>query len=275
MGSGPVGYNVHANGIRHHLVRHGKSGLPQMLLVPGITSPAVTWDFVAARLAETYEVHVLDVRGRGLSQAGDLDYSLEAMADDVVALVAELRLDRPVILGHSMGARTAIRAGRKAPGVFAGLILADPPVSGPGRRAYPSAWPWYEDSILLAQRGCSAEEMKAFCPTWTQDQRALRAEWLHTCELRAIDAAYKGFHTDDIHVDLPHLDLPMRLIVAGGSPVIEASDVEEIRRLAPAIEVVTVEGAGHMIPWDDLDGFLNAVAGFPAVSQEAVANGSR
>ena len=275
MDGSPFGYNVHANGIRHHLVRHGAPGRRQMLLVPGITSPAVTWDFVAAPLSETYEVHVLDVRGRGLSQAGDLDYSLDAMADDVVALAFALDLDHPVILGHSMGARTAIRAARKAPGLFSGLILADPPVSGPGRRSYPSAWPWYEDSILLAQRGCSAEEMKAFCPTWTENQRALRAEWLHTCELRAIDAAYKGFHTDDVHTDLPHLDLPMRLVVAGGSPVIETADIEEIRTLAPGIEVVTVEGAGHMIPWDDLDGFLAAVAGFQAVNGEGTANGSR
>ncbi|MFS0850685.1 MULTISPECIES: N-formylmaleamate deformylase [Novosphingobium] len=271
----PLGYNVHANGIRHHLVRHGAVGKRQMLLVPGITSPAVTWDFVAERLANTYEVHVLDVRGRGLSQAGDLDYSLNAMADDVIALTAAIGLEHPVVLGHSMGARTAIRAARKAPGLFGGLILADPPVSGPGRRPYPSAWPWYEDSILLAQRGCSAEEMKEFCPTWTEGQRALRAEWLHTCELRAIEEAYKGFHCDDIHADLPLLDLPMRLVVAGGSPVIQDSDVQEIQTLAKGIEVVTVAGAGHMIPWDDLEGFLQAVAGFQPYAQGGVPDGSR
>lgn len=270
---GPLGYNVHANGIRHHLIRHGAPGSPQMLLVPGITSPAVTWDFVASRLGETHEVHVLDVRGRGLSQAGDLDYSLDAMADDLVALTAELDLDRPVVLGHSMGARTAIRAARKDQGAFGGLILADPPVSGPGRRPYPSAWAWYEDSIKLAQRGCSGSDMKAFCPTWTDEQCALRAEWLHTCELRAIDEAYRGFHTDDVHADLPHIDLPVRLVVAGGSPVIEQSDIAEIRGLAPAIEVVTVEGAGHMIPWDDLDGFLDAVSSFPKLSEKVPDHG--
>lgn len=270
----PFGYNVHANGIRHHLVRHVGSGRHPLLLVPGITSPAVTWDFVASGLVDEYEVHVLDVRGRGLSQAGDLDYSLDAMADDVVDLVSKLGFDRPVVLGHSMGARTAIRAARKAPKAFGGLILADPPVSGPDRRVYPSAWAWYEDSILLAQRGCSADDMKAFCPTWTVEQRALRAEWLHTCELHAIKAAYDGFHADDVHADLPHIDVPMRLIVAGASPVIEAKDVAEIRSLAPAMDVVTVEGAGHMIPWDDLNGFLQAVAGFKANIDEA-AHGSR
>ena len=77
------GYNVRANGIRQHLVRWvGPEGAPQLLLIPGITSPAVTWAFVAERLAERFEVHVLDVRGRGLSEAGDLDYSLDAMAAD-------------------------------------------------------------------------------------------------------------------------------------------------------------------------------------------------
>ncbi|RDE07587.1 alpha/beta fold hydrolase [Pelagibacterium lacus] len=257
------GYNVHANGIRQHLIHHPGPG-PQLLLVPGITSPAVTWGFVAERLAQRFDVHVLDVRGRGLSQAGALDYSLDAMAADVLALARSEAFDRPIVLGHSMGARIAIRAARIDAEAFAGLILVDPPVSGPGRRAYPSAWAWYEDSILMAQKGCSGADMRKFCPTWTEEQNALRAEWLHTCQLDAIRTAYDGFHSDDIHADLPHLALPLRLVVAGGAPVIGAEDVAEIEHLAPGIETRTVAGAGHMIPWDDLEGFLTAVMDFEA-----------
>jgi N-formylmaleamate deformylase len=232
------------------------------LLIPGITSPAITWGFVAERLAARFDVHVLDVRGRGLSEAGDLDYSLDAMAEDAIALVAAAGLTKPFVMGHSMGARTAIRAARKNPEPFAGLILLDPPVSGPGRRAYPPGWAWYGDSIRLAQKGCSAAEMRAFCPTWTDEQVALRAEWLHTCQYTAIKTAYDGFHTDDIHADLPQIALPMRLVVAGGAPVIQAKDITEIQSLTPHIELRTVAGAGHMIPWDDLDGFLSAVMDF-------------
>lgn len=256
-----AGYNLHANGIRQHLVRTAGKG-PQMLVVPGITSPAITWGFVAERLAQNFDVHVLDVRGRGLSETGDLDYSLDAMAADAIA-VAE-QMENPIVLGHSMGARIAIRAAAQNPAPFAGLILVDPPVSGPGRRAYPSPWPWYQNSILAARKGCSAEDMKEFCPSWSVEQRALRAEWLHTCHLGAIRIAYDGFHTDDIHADLPKVDLPMRLIVAGGAPVVQDEDIAEIRELAPRIEVRTVKGAGHMIPWDDLDGFIEAVHDFEA-----------
>ncbi|MTH64090.1 alpha/beta fold hydrolase [Paracoccus shanxieyensis] len=253
------GYNVHANGIRQHLL-HYKGNGPELLLIPGITSPAITWGFVAERLTASFDVHVLDVRGRGLSEAGDLDYSLDAMADDAIALAGGM--DSPIVLGHSMGARIAIRAARKSPAPFSGLILVDPPVSGPGRRGYPAQWPWYGDSIRMAQKGCSAEEMRKFCPTWTDEQVALRAEWLHTCHWGAIKTAFDGFHVDDIHADLPEISLPMRLVVAGGAQVIQPQDVAEIQGLVPKIEIRTVEKAGHMIPWDDLDGFIAAVSDF-------------
>lgn len=257
------GYNVHANGIRQHLIHYPGPG-PQMLLIPGITSPAITWGFVAERLAARFDVHVLDVRGRGLSAAGDLDYTLDAMADDAIAVVAAAGLHRPVVLGHSMGARTAIRAARRSPDAFAGLILVDPPVSGPGRRPYPMGWAWYGESIRMAQRGCTGADMRRFCPTWTDAQNDLRAEWLHTCHYGAIRTAYDGFHTDDIHADLPHLALPVRLVKAGAAPVIQPEDIAEFQALVPHAELRVVEGAGHMIPWDDLGGFLSAVMDFQA-----------
>ncbi|RWR20435.1 alpha/beta hydrolase [Sinirhodobacter populi] len=255
------GYNIHANGIRQHLIRYPGQG-PELLLIPGITSPAITWGFVGERLAEGFDVHILDVRGRGLSEAGDLDYTLDAMADDVIALAE--RMNRPVVLGHSMGARTAIRAARKTPEPISGLILVDPPMSGPGRRSYPANWPWYGDSIRVAQKGCGVEEMRRFCPTWTEEQVALRAEWLHTCQWGAIRIAFDGFATDDIHADMPQIRLPARLVIAGGATVVLPEDADEMKSLMPQLEIRKVEGAGHMIPWDDLEGFLAAVLDFTA-----------
>nr|WP_321508763.1 alpha/beta hydrolase [uncultured Celeribacter sp.] len=90
----------------------------------------------------------------------------------------------------------------------------------------------------------------------------MRAEWLHTCHWGAIRTAYDGFHTDDIHADIPKLTVPTRLVIAGGAPVIQDEDEAELKALLPSMEVRTVEGAGHMIPWDDLEGFLDAVMDF-------------
>ena len=92
-GSLLYGANVFANGIRQHYLRYGGTGRP-VVLIPGITSPAITWGFVAERLASRYDVYVLDVRGRGLSSSGpDLDYGLDAMADDVCAFATALGLE--------------------------------------------------------------------------------------------------------------------------------------------------------------------------------------
>ncbi len=255
-----LGANVHANGIRQHYLRYGR-GNPPLVLVPGITSPAITWGFVAERLADRFDVYVLDVRGRGLSSTGpDLDYGLDAMADDLNGFVAALGLRGVTVVGHSMGARIGMRAAVRGGAGLARLVLVDPPVSGPGRRPYPSKLPWYVDSIELATKGMDAEAMRAFCPTWTEEQRALRAEWLHTCYRPAIETAFAGFHTDDIHVDFPKLELPTSLMVAGRGGVIQPEDEAEIARLNPAIRIGRVENAGHMIPWDDLEGFLKTLA---------------
>lgn len=254
------GYHLNANGIRLHLLRYGGKG-PQLLLLPGITSPAITWGFVAERLARHFDVHVLDFRGRGLSYtAPGMDASLDAMASDVLALLERFEGEPPIVLGHSMGARVAIRAAARDSRRFGKLLLVDPPVTGPGRRAYPAPLSWYVDSIRLAVKGTTAEALRAFSPTWTQDQLQLRAEWLHTCDEDAIVQAYRGFHEDDIHADLPKLKTPGLLMIAGKGGVILPDDAAEIRRLAPGLVQCTAQNAGHMIPWDDEEGFYRLLA---------------
>jgi N-formylmaleamate deformylase len=250
------GANIHANGIRQHFLRYGGAGLP-LVLVPGITSPAITWGFIAERLAERYDVYVLDVRGRGLSQADPkLDYGLDACADDVTAFLQALGLGRYCLVGHSMGARIAMRAARREPVGMQKMVWIDPPVTGPGRRPYPAPLSWYVDSIRLAVRGASWEEMRPFLPSWTEEQLKLRAEWLHTCLEAAIVASYDGFHTDDIHQDVLHIRVPVLLMAAERGDVIRDEELLELRRLKPDLETVRIPQAGHMIPWDNLDGFI-------------------
>lgn len=256
------GGNIHANGIRQHYLRYGgsRSDYAPVLLIPGITSPAITWGFVAEKLGQYLDVYVLDVRGRGLSQASDtLDYSLDAQAKDIIALTQALGLQGCSLLGHSMGARIAIRAARHACDLFSRAVLVDPPVSGPERRPYPANFAWYSDSIALAHKGTDAKGMLAYCPTWTEEQRQLRAEWLHTCDVRAIRDSFDGFHTDDIHQDLPSLSLPLHLITATRGDVIRDTDVEELMSLAPHLTHHRVADAGHMIPWDNEAGFYAAL----------------
>ena len=262
------GANVNANGIRQHYLRYGgtegvRAGRPAVIVIPGITSPAVTWGFVGETLGRQFDTYVLDVRGRGLSEASStLDYSLDAQAADVIALADALGLEHYALVGHSMGARIAIRAARSAPKGLTRTVLIDPPVSGPGRRAYPAKLPWYVDSIRLALKGIDADGMRAFCPTWTDEQLRLRAQWLHTCDERGMLTSFEGFHTDDIHADLPLLRVPSLLITAARGDVVLDEDVQEMRTLAPGLLHTRVPNAGHMIPWDNEAGFYEAFGDF-------------
>lgn len=265
------GANVHANGIRQHYLRYGGSGGARadrdpVVLIPGITSPAITWGFVAERLGQHLDTYVLDVRGRGLSEAsGTLDYGIEAQASDVIALVEALGLPRYQLIGHSMGARIGAHAAARQPRGLTRLAMIDPPVSGPGRRAYPAGFAWYENSIADSLRGISLEGMRAYCPTWTDEQVRLRAEWLHTCDPRAIRESYDGFHTVDFHAKLPAIRVPTLLMTAERGDVVRDEDVAEIQRLVPGTTHVRVAGAGHMIPWDNLEGFHAAFGDFLGV----------
>ncbi len=214
--AGPLyGANVFANGIRQHYLRYGGKGRA-VVLIPGITSPAITWGFVAERLARDHDVYVVDVRGRGLSSTGpDLDYGLDAMTADIIELTKVLQLEAPAVLGHSMGARVAIRATASEQFTFSRVVLVDPPVSGPGRRPYPSKLAWYIDSIRLASKGIDVAGMRTFCPMWTDEQLVLRAEWLHTCYEPAIITAFEDFHKDDIFPDVRNISSPTMLMIAG------------------------------------------------------------
>lgn len=262
------GGQVHANGIRQHYLRYGgregaRATRDAVIVIPGITSPAVTWGFVAEQLGQQFDTYVLDVRGRGLSSSGpELDYGLDAQAADVTAFAIELGLHSYAMVGHSMGGRIAVRAAASQPQGLSKLVVVDPPVSGPGRRAYPAALPWYVDSIRQATHGMTAQDMLAFCPTWTEAQRQLRAQWLHTCFEPAIVQSFEDFARDDIHANLPALHTPLLLITAERGDVVRDSDVAEWQALAPQTHHVRVPHAGHMIPWDNEAGFYAAFGDF-------------
>ncbi len=262
------GRNIAANGIRQHVLRYGGAGEGRsqretVLLIPGITSPAITWGFVGERLGRHFDTYVLDVRGRGLSSAGDqLDYSLQAQIADVRALAQALGLQRYALVGHSMGGRIAAGVAAGQPAGLGRLVMVDPPVSGPGRRPYPAQYPWYGDSIAAATEGCDRETMRRFCPTWTDEQLDLRAEWLHTCNPIAIRTSFDAFQTDDFHRFLPQVRVPSLLVTAERGDVVREEDVQEMQGLLAGLQHRRVPNAGHMIPWDNEEGFYAAFADF-------------
>jgi N-formylmaleamate deformylase len=111
-----------------------------------------------------------------------------------------------------------------------------------------------------------AEELKSYLPSWGTEHLRLRAEWLHTCDERAVTVAYQGFHEDNIHDDLSHIVSPTLVMAAQNGDVILPDELNEIASLISTVETVRVNAAGHMIPWDNFNGFFAAVDTFLAIN---------
>jgi N-formylmaleamate deformylase len=253
---------VEANGLRHHVLAYGEEGRPDLLVLPGITSPAATADFLAVLLAEEgYRVYVPDIRGRGRTDTPPAGaYRLTDYAADVAGLVGALGLTRPTILGHSMGARIALAyAVTYAPDHHGLLLLVDPPVSGPDRGPYPTSREAFLQQLHEAQRGTTADEVRRFYPKWPERELQLRAEVLASCDETAVLETHAGFESEDVFGYWRELRQPALLIRGGDSPVVPEAAAEDLRQANPAIDIVTVPAAGHMVPWDNLPGFLDVV----------------
>ncbi|MDN5929942.1 MAG: alpha/beta hydrolase [Pseudonocardia sp.] len=247
---------VRSGAVRLHVLDYGGDGVP-LVVLPGITSPAITMDFVARELTDLVRPVVVDVRGRGLSDAAGT-YTLEDYADDTVAVIEGLGLERPLLLGHSMGARIAAVAAARGTDL-SGTVLVDPPMRGPGRGPYPTTLEVFLDQLAQARHGATADEVARSWPRWPRREQELRARWLSSCDADAIAATHRGFETEDFFDAWPHVAAPTVLIRGGDSPVVTAAGAAEAAAANPAAGVVTVPGAGHMVFWDAPAGALAAL----------------
>jgi N-formylmaleamate deformylase len=240
---------VTSGSVRLHVLDYGGDGVP-VLVVPGITSPAISMDFVARELTGLVRPIILDARGRGFSDDGP-SYSLEDYAADTEAVISGLGLDRPVLLGHSMGARIAAFTAAKSAVALRGTVLVDPPMSGPGRGPYPTPVAVFRSQLEQAWRGTDADEVARSWPRWPRSEQELRARWLASCGEEAIAATHQGFETEDFFDFWPMVPAPTVLVHGADSPVVTAAGAEEAARTNSAARLVPIPAAGHMVFWDN------------------------
>ncbi len=110
---------VQANGIEIYYERQG-AGQPLLLLHGNSETHAIFRD-VMEELSGRYCVYALDTRCHGQSSQG-LPLSYQFLADDVTAFIAALGLTKPLALGFSDGAITALTLAIQSPGLLKGLV---------------------------------------------------------------------------------------------------------------------------------------------------------
>ena len=97
---------------------------PPLVVLHGLFGSSGNWRGIARELAATHTVHSVDLRNHGASPWADsMDYV--EMADDVLQLIDELGLERPTVMGHSMGGKTAMALALRQPAAVGRLVVVD------------------------------------------------------------------------------------------------------------------------------------------------------
>lgn len=98
---------------------------PPVLCIHGLTANSRCWDLLASALAPRHRVVALDLRGRGLSEKPPAGYSVAHHCRDLLALMEDLKLKKPVLMGHSLGAFISLVFAAEYPERIGGVILVD------------------------------------------------------------------------------------------------------------------------------------------------------
>jgi pimeloyl-ACP methyl ester carboxylesterase len=126
----PAGWTdayAYVNGIRIHYY-HAKpaQGKPVMVMVHGYTDIGLSWTTLTLKLQDAYDIYMIDARGHGLSDPFTPSDNGETMIKDVVDFVRVMKFEKPILMGHSMGAATVMRIGAEYPDLAKAIIMLDP-----------------------------------------------------------------------------------------------------------------------------------------------------
>jgi pimeloyl-ACP methyl ester carboxylesterase len=263
-------------GINVHYYRMGSRGKPPVLLLHGFSDGGLAWLRLATDLAPDYDLVMLDAAGHGRS--GGVEHGFrERAVHDVLAAIEQLGLERPALVGHSMGAGTAAGVAAVASDRLRGVALEDPGWSdGPpptlglaadatGSRARLRSPAWVE--WMRSLKTMSPAELRAMGDVeranWDPEDRA---HWAENKALFNLDVVEKmgDFARTPWREVAGKITCPVLLITAdpGRGAIVTPEAAEEAMRVLRDGRVVRIPNAGHNVRRDNYAPYREAVVGF-------------
>jgi N-formylmaleamate deformylase len=260
--------DIIANGIKIHYYRTG-GDKPPLVLSHGNSDNGLCWTRVAQVLEKDYDVIMPDARGHGFSDAPEAAYSTLDRAADLAGLIQVLGLEKPGVMGHSMGARTTATVAADYPGLVRCAILEDPSWGGRLSGLSPeerSTRAEERRASMLERKAQTREEVMAFGreqnPAWAEVEFGPWAD--SKLQVSPNILALFQLPPDDWTQIVPNITCPTLLVTA--DPELGSIMTAEVAKTAASmnshIQVVHISGAGHNIRREQFGQFVRAVTGF-------------
>ena len=250
-----------------------------VVLIPGFASSREVWRAEAERLKATHRVHLVQLAGfAGEPWAYGDGAFVQPVVDELARYVREAGLERPAVIGHSMGGMTAVLLAQQYPELVGGVMSVDSlpffsALFGPQVTAE-TARPFADQAaagILAADATSFRVQQGQTAIGLARDPatRAAMVEWSMTSDRQAMASAIREVMTTDLRPGLAAMTTPVWAVYAadpdGGAPAAMADGVwgREYATL-PGVRLIRVDGSRHFITADQPARFAAIVDQFLA-----------
>ena len=252
-----------------------------LIILHGLYGSGDNWLTVARDLAEHFRVHLPDQRNHGNSPHHP-DHSYKAMVSDVMEYLTEYNINSPIVLGHSMGGKTAMWLSILHPEVISKLIVVDISPVGYAQVTSPSSLISQHLNIVNSMRMIDLSILKTRQEIDKELSVYVPSEKVRQFLLKSIERKKDGSYRWKLNIDaisnyLPEImngidvaknasfinqTMPVLFIKGELSEYIPEEDFEAIKNLYPQAFIETIYGSGHWIHAEKPESFLAVVKSF-------------
>ena len=245
--------------------RHGQRGTP-LILIPGLGSGSWTWQDTVRQFSGEHVVYVVTLPGFD-GRAPAAGKALANAQQSLGALIASRKLDKPVLIGHSLGAALSIGFAEQHSSLIRGVVAIDGLPVFPGTENTPAAQRAQVAAGVKASMAGASKEM--FALQQQQYMRGIgvtdvtRADELANLSVRSdqgamVDAMAELFELD-LRPGLPNISVPVLLIAPYFEPDSAQLGMTRDAKTAyytslmagtPKLQVVSIAPARHFVMFD-------------------------
>ncbi|MCB0081931.1 MAG: alpha/beta hydrolase [Caldilineaceae bacterium] len=258
---------IPTNGIRIHYTRTG-GNKPPIVLAHGFSDAGLCWTPVAEVLAETYDVIMTDARGHGRSDAPESGYGVTDMAADIAGVITGLGLEKPAMLGHSMGGATTFVLAGTYPDLLGAILVEDAGginIASGNRPEAAERMAQARERMTNLQSLSRAEVIAhghETNPAWSQAELEPWADAKLRFNLRALNRM--GTSVENWEEVLRNIRCPALLITADveRGAIVDEAGATKLQAVIPQLTVAHVTDAGHNIRREQFAKYMEIVQTF-------------